>query len=285
MTNVLTRDAREQGEPEVGASGTLHVRGAADSFMFECLRMQADARRQSRIAWLFGANPLTRGARQWYREALHESRNARRLRALGTDFTLLHATPDTDYGSGVDTLVIGPTGVFIITTKNHSGFRVTVHNDVLLVNTRRTHHIRDARYAASCAAKLINPHTDPKASEFVPVIPLIAIVDPRSLAFVGTRPHNLLVARSSQLARTITRRKRVIEEGALTRLVAAAERNGDWYADSRVVDDTFRHEAAFARLVERVDAAARRRALWVFAGVLALLAVVTLAIVVSPPAM
>ena len=272
MTNVLTRDDTRGSDQQ-----TLHVRGAADSFMFECLRMQADSRRQSRLALLFGANPLTRGAREWYREALHESRNAKRLRNLPAQFTLLHATPETDYGSDVDTLVIGPTGVFIISTKNHSGYRVSVENDILSVNTRRTNHIRDARFAAARATRL----QDPKASGHVAVIPLIAIVDPRSLAFAGSRPRDLIVTRSSRLVTTITRRKRVLEDAALVGLVAAAERGGDWHADAHVVDDTFRHEAEFTRLVERVDAAARRRALWASAGVLLALAVVTLLVLLG----
>jgi hypothetical protein len=241
--------------------------------MMECLRQQADARPQSRVAEFFGASPLALGARTWYRDALGEMRNAKQLRDLGSGFTLLHTAP-TDDSVDADQLVIGPTGVFTITTKNHSDYRIVVEGDVLTVNTRRTHHIRDARFEAARATKLL----DPKASGQVTVVPLIAIVDPRSLVFGKTRPADVVVVSSSRLARTITRRARVLPDDTIASLVALAERDGAWHADAHVVDDTFRHEARFAKLVQRVDAAARRRALWIAAGVLAALAAVAVAV-------
>lgn len=268
MTNVLTVDAtRGSAEP------TLRVRGHAYTVMTECLRLQADARPQSRIARFFGANPLTPGARGWYRDAVGEIRNAKQLKNLGPGFTLLHCAPGDD-GSGIDHLVIGPTGVFTITTRNHSGYRIMVADDVLTVNTRRTHHIRDARFEAARAAKLL----DPKASGQVTVVPLIAIVDPRSLAFGRPRPADVLVVASSQVARTITRRGRVLPDATIADLVARAELGGRWHADARVLDETLRHEDRFARLKNAVDAAARRRALWITAGVLAALAALALAL-------
>lgn len=261
MTNLLTRD-----DTRASAESVLRVRGPAYGYMAECLRLQSDARRQSRIARLFGANPLCAGAREWFRDAQREVRNAKRLKNLGSAFTLLHATHDDDIA--VDHLVIGPTGVFTITTKNHSGYRIRVENDVLTVNTRRTHHIRDARFEAARAAKLL----DPKASGKVTVIPLIAIVDPRSLAFGRPRPTDLVVLASSHLVRTITRRPRVLSDDAVAELVIRAQQGGRWHADARVLDDTFTPEADFALLVEQVDSAARRRALWVLAGLIAVLA-------------
>src|SRR6187431_1060354 len=131
MTNVLTVDGAR------GSAGpTLLVRGPAYTVMTECLRVQADARPQSKLARLFGANPLTPGARSWYRDAIGEIRNAKQLKNLGAGFTLLHAAPIGDDGANLDHLVIGPTGVFTITTRNHSGYRITVDDDVLTVNTR-----------------------------------------------------------------------------------------------------------------------------------------------------
>lgn len=265
MTNVLTVDAtRGSAEP------TLRVRGHAYTVMTECLRLQADARPQSRIARFFGANPLTPGARGWYRDAVGEIRNAKQLKNLGPGFTLLHSASD----DGSDHLVIGPTGVYTITTRNHSGYRILVADDVLTVNTRRTHHIRDSRFEAARAEKLL----DPKASGQVTVVPLIAIVDPRSLAFGRPRPADVLVVASSQVARTITRRERVLQDATISELVARAELDGDWHADARVLDETLRHEDRFARLRQSVDAAARRRALWITLGVLAVLAAVALAL-------
>lgn len=268
MTNVLTVDDTRGSEQP-----TLRVRGYAHALMTECVRLQADARRRSPLGRLFGANPLTPGARSWYRDAVGEIRNAKHLKNLGPGFTLLHSVPGDDSATS-DHLVIGPTGVFTITTRNHSGYRILVADDVLTVNTRRTHHIRDARFKAARAAKLL----DPKASGQVTVVPLIAIVDPSSLAFGRSRPTDVLVVASSQVARTITRRERVLQDATIATLVARAELDGHWHADSRVVDETLRHEDRFTRLQQAVDAAARRRALWIAGGVLAALAAIALAV-------
>lgn len=269
MTNVLTRD-----DTRGSAQPTLRVRGLAYSAMNECLRIQADARPQSRIARFFGANPLTPGARDWYRDAVGELRNTRGLKNLGPGFTLLHSAPVADTAADVDNLVIGPTGVFTIMTRNHSGYRIHVEGDILSVNSRRTNHIRDARFEAARAAKLLTP----EASGKVTVIPLIAIVDPRPLAFGKSRPTDVVVVPSAGLTRAITRRKTVLTDAAITDLVARAELSGAWHCDARVVDDTARLETRFTRLTQLVDAAARRRALWIAGVVLAALAAVALAV-------
>ncbi len=245
--------------------------------MNECLRIQSDARPQSRLARLFGANPLTPGARSWYRDAVGEIRNAKELKNLGEGFTLLHCAPTGDDNTEVDHLVIGPSGIFTVTTRNHSGYRILVADDVLTVNTRRTNHIRDARFEAARAAKLL----DPEASGKVTVVPLIAIVDPRSLAFGPTRPADVVVVASSQLARTITRRKGVLEPAQISDLVSRAVRGGTWHDDAHVVDETLRHEARFIRLQQLVESAARRRATWIAIALLVALAGVGLAVLLG----
>ena len=113
------------------------------------------------------------------------------------------------------------------------------------------------------------------------VVPLIAVVDPRSLAFGPTRPSDVVVVASSQLARTITRRKRVLDDSTIEALVARAELDGTWYADARVNDETLHYEARFAKLQARVDAAARRRAVWIAVGVLAAATAIALALLLG----
>lgn len=229
------------------------------------------------LAQLVGVNPLTPGARSWYRDAVGEIRNAKALKNLGPGFTLLHCAPTGNDNTDVDHLVIGVTGVFTVTTRNHSGYRILVADDVLTVNTRRTNHIRDARFEAARATKLL----DPKASEKVMVVPLIAIVDPRSLAFGPARPSDVVVVASSQLARTITRRKRVLDSETIDTLVARAEFNGAWHSDARVNDETLHHEARFSKLQALVDAAARRRAVWLAVGALAAATVTALVLLLG----
>jgi hypothetical protein len=230
--------------------------------MTECLRIQAGARRQSRIARLFGANPLLPDARSWYRGALGELHVALLLKRLPAEWTLLH-TLDPD--SAAQHLLIGPAGAYTIGTKNHSGQRIWVDENTLLVNGHRTNHLRDARYEASRTTR----HMSSWADEGCEVTPVIAVVDPGSLAFARNRPRDVLVVSSSQLERTLLRRKPRLADAAIPPLIAAAEHGGSWTSAARVLDDTLRHEARFARLRESVDSAARRRFAWLLGSVAA----------------
>ena len=270
MTDLLTRhvgERSESGGPRAVAVPTLHVRGGAYSVIAECLRIQADARRQSWLARLWGVSPLSDDARGWYRAALGQIQVVRTLRALGPQWTVLHPEPGT---AECDYVAIGSGGVVAVTIKNHSGQRVLVDAEHLLVNGRRTNHLRDARFEADRLSKLLST----EASESVAVNPLIAIVDPGSLAFGRRRPRDVTVVASSGVARVLARHARELSEATARDLVAAAERHGAWHCAERVIDDTLRHEARFTKLRHQVDAAARRNLAWLLSGALATLAVV-----------
>lgn len=256
MTDVL---ARGSGDTR------LTVRGPAYGVIAETLRLQADTRPKSALARFFGADPLHPNARLWYRGAIGQLQVARHLKNLGPEWTLLHTVVAEPTGHEFDHLLIGPPGVFAISIKDHSGQRVWVGEDRLLVNGHRTDHLRDARLEAARASRLLST----EAGEQVTVFPLVSIVDPGSLAFVRPRPRDVTVVASSQLARTITRRPRVLTASAVLELSQLAEQRGPWRADAHVLDETLRHEDRLVSLKQDVDAAARRRALWIVAAALA----------------
>lgn len=256
-------DVAERPGTGGGAEPTLRVRGPAYGVITECLRIQATRRQQSRIAHFFGASPLTVDARSWYRGALGEIHVAKALKHLGPEWTVLHAVPVGSGTSDIDHVLIGPGGIFTINTKNHSGQRVWVGGEQLLVNGHRTNHIRDARFEALRASKLLSPG----AGDPVDVTPVIAVVDPGSLTFGRKRPGGILVLSSSQLVRTLLRRKRRLTDAAIETSVKLAEQRGTWHTDSRVLDDTLRHEARFHRLQHDVAVARRRRTGWMLTGV------------------
>ena len=233
-------------------SSARHVRGPAYAVVTECLRIQASARRQPWLAWLFGANPIRPDARAWYRGALGEIHVAKVLTSLDPSWTVL-------YSDGPDALVIGPAGAFTIATKNHSRQRVWVGDDRLLVNGHRTNHIRDARHDARELTHLLG----------IVVTPVVAVVDPAVLT-IKQRADGVDVLASSQLAAYLGRRKGRLAAPVVADLVAAASADGVWSAD--VVDETLRHEARFLRLKGEVDAAWRRRVVWVAAGLVVIAA-------------
>jgi hypothetical protein len=257
MTAVLARGSR--GESRENA---VRVRGPAYAVMIECLRIQSTAPRQSWGARLFGRDPIRPDARSWYRGALGEIAVVKMLTSLPAEWTVLRAGMRAD----ADHVVIGPAGVFTITTKNHSGQRIWVGDDRLLVNGHRTNHIRDARWEASRVSRLLG------AGDDGPVTPIIAIVDPGILSFDQSRPAGVLVIAADRLRNTLTRRTREVSGAAIAELVRMADESGAWRRPEAVLDDTLRHEARFARLKAEVDAARWRRGAWVLLGVLAVVA-------------
>lgn len=276
LTSAVAPAAAPATAPAVGLVAQpprVRVRGAAYGVIAECLRIQADVQRHRWPKFVLGFSPLSAASRAWYRAAGDELQVVRALNNLAPQFTLLHPAPGS---AECDYLVIGPTGVFTLSTKNHSGQRVLVDDEQLLVNGRRTHHLRDARFEAMRVAKLLST----KASEPISVNPLIAVVDPGSLAFGRRRPRDVTVAASSQAARLITRRARQLTTTQAAELVGAVEGSGVWHASERVIDDTLRHEARFMRLRYEVDAAARRRAAWIALAAIAALAAMIVGILV-----
>ena len=238
MTDTLARGSLT--EPRV-------VRGPAYAVVTECLRIQSTARRQSRLAWLFGQSPVLADASGWYRGALGELEVSRTLRGLGPEWTVLYSV---DAAREASDLIIGPAGVFTIVTKNHSRQRVWLEDDQLRVNGRRTNHIRDARHEARRISHLLG----------IVVTPIIAVIDPATLT-LKERADGVEVLASSQLAGYLARRKARLTDDAVAALVVTAALDGTW--DAHVVDETDRYAAPFARLKADVDAAWRRRVGWV----------------------
>ena len=81
-----------------------------------CLDAQRFARPRCIFGRLFGFDPLHPDAVAWYRRALSERRVGRILAGLGRGWRVLHAVPQGDEDDHIDHLVIGPPGVFTIST-------------------------------------------------------------------------------------------------------------------------------------------------------------------------
>lgn len=62
----------------------------------------------------------------------------------------------------------------------------------------------------------------------------------------------------------LSRRKPRLTDAATASLIDAAELDGAW--DAHVLDETLRHEARFLRLKGEVEAAWRRRVIWLSVG-------------------
>jgi hypothetical protein len=105
----------DQGPAPEPASWSLRSRGPAHAVSHRCLELQTRARPRGRLARLLGVDPLHPDAVDAYRNALRERRVGGLLRGLGAGWRVLHAVPHGEVGE-IDHLVIGPGGVFAVTT-------------------------------------------------------------------------------------------------------------------------------------------------------------------------
>lgn len=235
---------------------TLRARQPGYAVVQKCLEVQAAA--GPRTAWqrAVGRDPLTAEARSWFKGALGERAVARELAGLGPEYTVLHAVPVGAGRGDIDHVVVGPTGVFCLNTKNHADRRVWVGGGTFMVEGRRTAHVHRSLGEGETATKLLS------AAAGVPVLvqPLL-VVQAAALRF-GDKAPRVVTLRPHEVGRWIAALPRVHSPEAVRYFSMLAEERATWHVEAVVVDDTLRHVQRFERL-ERdiVEARTRRRLL------------------------
>lgn len=113
------------------------------------LRRQA---RRSPLQWLFDVRSGERPARDAVRVQVEVGRQ---LQKLGPGWFTLHSIPIAG-DRAIDHLVIGPPGVFLLSSKNHLRDRVRVDEDGVKVNNRPTPYVQEVRTDAQEAGRLLS---------------------------------------------------------------------------------------------------------------------------------
>ncbi|MEO6944514.1 MAG: hypothetical protein ABI053_07370 [Lacisediminihabitans sp.] len=175
---------------------------------------------------------------------------------LGPTFTLLEPVEPTS--SGPDHLILGPPGLFAVTTKGFSAKRIRADGPRFLINGHRAGHVANAvRDAELTSHQLSNV-----AGTRIQVTPLIVVVDAASLTLKAPQ---VAVTESARIAHWFADLPRTLSDDTITFLSAVVESPGTWRACSDVGDDSRRHIQRFDRLHEEVDSAHHRFRMWLFA--------------------
>lgn len=232
---------------------TLRSRRPGYAVMQECLRLQSLAPDRTRAQRFWGTDPVAPAARSWFKGALGERRVAAELDRLGPAFTVLHAVPVGTGATDIDHLVIGPTGVFSINTKNHSGQRVFVGGGSFMVSGTKTAHMGAAQSEGRKATRLLSAAAEVQ----IPVQPLLVVAADR-ITF-GKKRAPVVVLTPQQVCRWIAGLPRAHSDEAVRYLSMLAEDRATWHSTAVVLDDTLRFEQRFDRLVREVDTARVRR--------------------------
>lgn len=123
-------------------------------------RAQAVARRRAAPVQTFLARMLGLHTeeRAWRIGADGEEKVAARLaRLVAHDprWRVLHSVPVGAGESDIDHVLVGPAGVFTLNAKHHPGARIWVYHDAVRINGTRVPYVRNARFEAARAAKLL----------------------------------------------------------------------------------------------------------------------------------
>lgn len=96
--------------------------------------------------------------RDWRIGADGEVAVAAQLAKLDSTWRVLHAVPVGQNGADIDHVVVGPGGVYVINAKHHPKTNVWVGGDTVMVNGVRVPHVRNSRYEARRAARMLTEH-------------------------------------------------------------------------------------------------------------------------------
>jgi Nuclease-related domain len=147
---------------------------------------------------------------------------ARRLAKLNSDWHVLHAVPVGDLGSDIDHVVVGPSGVFTLNTKNHAGKNVWVAKHAFMVNGQRTNYLQKSRFEAQRTSRLLS-----SACGFaVTVDPVIVVI--ASQLKVKHAPSGVHVVGRKRIARWLRHQPPVLTSHRIEEIFDQARMASTW---------------------------------------------------------
>lgn len=174
----------------------------------------------SRIAKLLD---LDTPDKSWARGAEGEVEVGRRLEKLTSEgWRVLHAVPVGKNAADIDHLLIGPAGVFCINTKNHSHANVWVSSKVIMVNGKKTDHLRNSRFEAKRVSTILTTATGWR----IDAQPLLAIMARQFT--VRSKPDDVFVVGRKELPRWFHRRPAIYSTEAVERIYEIARHGETW---------------------------------------------------------
>lgn len=177
------------------------------TFMARALRIHTDER-----AWRVGADGEEKVAAQLVKLAKRDQR-----------WRYLHAIPVGKKGSDIDHFVVGPGGVYTLNAKRHPGANLWIGGNTFMVNGHRQDYVRNSRFEAERAAKLLTR----ACGRPVHVTAVIVPVDAKSIT-IKTKPADVGVVNRMSLVKWLRERGSVLDPEAIELIFAAARRSTTW---------------------------------------------------------
>jgi hypothetical protein len=242
--------------------------------------LDQDAVRPALVRRVFGAAPVRDIEKEAFDAALGERLVGAELERLPESWIVLHSLPAPGASGDLDHVVVGPGGLFAITTRYVDGERVFVADDYLLTRGDRTPFARESIAAARRTAQLAGRTLPPSLA----VRPVLVIAGARAVR-VGARARAVDVRDVSVVRSWLEHQPEVLDgatvERVAARVAAAFEETtpADITPGGEVYEES---ESRFHRLEREISAARRIRLLWRIAGGLAVAAGVWIAFAQLP---
>lgn len=163
-------------------------------------------------AWRIGADGEEKVAAQLAKVAKKDPR-----------WRFLHAIPVGDRGSDIDHLIIGPGGIFTVNAKNHPKAKIWVGGNTFMVNGTKVPYVRNSRYEATRAAKLLTA-----ACGFPVLVEGLIVTVNAADVVIKTQPNDVSVAWRNNLAKWLLRHGDIHTPETLDAIYEAARRSTTW---------------------------------------------------------
>jgi hypothetical protein len=189
-------------------------------------RAQA-AHRAAPIRSSFGRVLLvTTQERKWRLAAVAQRKVGQTLSRLDPAWRVLHSVPVGAEGAGpadIDHLLIGPPGVFTLTSKYHRGGLVQVFGDAVRVDGSMEPYVSEARYEAWRAACLLTAACGYRILA-APAVVIVGADDVR----VARPPEGVEIIDRRHLLRWLTCQPHRLRSQHVEHIFAAARRSDTW---------------------------------------------------------
>ncbi|THG33341.1 NERD domain-containing protein [Naasia lichenicola] len=283
MNNAATATAAQSATPSAFESATLFAptdaehsdvrmrdRIAGQDDIEEVLSHQSETRARGRLSRIFGISPISAIGMPWYNSALGEVEVGEELAKLPEGWFYFHALPIGLKSPDIDHVVVGPGGVFVITSRRHRGRKITVDRSDVLVNREVSQHVSRAVADSLRLEKMLafNGFTG------FAVRPVIAVVEAREITY-KEHPTRFDLRDGHSLASWLRKRPELLSPAKVAEIVAKLDEPVRW-RKGIVPEATLLND--FEQLRAEVERAANVQRIWVLSGLAAAVGVVALSI-------